>query len=138
MSSIPRVDSAEEAGLAELLANATLVAKLQSQCELEPAEVEPALRALMRFLLLVAESDERLTPSLRVDLAWHELILFTRFYHGFCERHFGRFLHHHPGGDEGDNHRRFALTLSRHRERFGTPDPRFWGCDDADCGPCDG
>lgn len=35
-------------------------------------------------------------PSQVVDDAWHELILFTRAYHGFCRRAFGRFLHHSP------------------------------------------
>jgi len=35
-------------------------------------------------------------PSQAVDDAWHELILFTRQYRRFCDRAFGRFLHHTP------------------------------------------
>lgn len=35
-------------------------------------------------------------PSQAVDVAWHELILFTRLYEQFCRKHLGRFLHHVP------------------------------------------
>ena len=35
-------------------------------------------------------------PSQAVDVAWHEFILSTRLYQRFCERAFGRFLHHTP------------------------------------------
>ena len=35
-------------------------------------------------------------PSQAVDVAWHEFILATRLYQRFCERGFGRFLHHTP------------------------------------------
>lgn len=35
-------------------------------------------------------------PSQVVDLAWHEFILVTRSYQEFCQKAFGRFLHHSP------------------------------------------
>lgn len=35
-------------------------------------------------------------PSQAIDDAWHEFILFTRNYQQFCQRAFGRFLHHVP------------------------------------------
>jgi len=35
-------------------------------------------------------------PSLVVDEAWHEFILFTRSYRAFCRKALGRFLHHTP------------------------------------------
>jgi hypothetical protein len=35
-------------------------------------------------------------PSQAVDDAWHEFILFTRYYGRFCRGAFGRFLHHTP------------------------------------------
>ena len=35
-------------------------------------------------------------PSDAVDTAWHEFILFTRQYADFCDKAFGRFLHHTP------------------------------------------
>lgn len=35
-------------------------------------------------------------PSQAVDDLWHEFILYTRDYQTFCNRAFGRFLHHTP------------------------------------------
>lgn len=35
-------------------------------------------------------------PSQVVDVAWHELILFTKEYQSFCKNALGRFLHHTP------------------------------------------
>lgn len=35
-------------------------------------------------------------PSQVVDDLWHDFILFTRNYEAFCDRAFGRFLHHTP------------------------------------------
>lgn len=35
-------------------------------------------------------------PSQVVDDLWHDFILFTRHYERFCDRAFGRFLHHTP------------------------------------------
>jgi hypothetical protein len=35
-------------------------------------------------------------PSQAVDELWHEFILHTRHYQQFCDRAFGRFLHHSP------------------------------------------
>jgi hypothetical protein len=35
-------------------------------------------------------------PSQAVDTAWHEFILLTKNYADFCEKAFGKFLHHTP------------------------------------------
>lgn len=35
-------------------------------------------------------------PSQAVDEAWHAFILSTKAYATFCQRAFGKFLHHHP------------------------------------------
>jgi len=35
-------------------------------------------------------------PSKAVDAAWHEFIVLTREYASFCEKAFGRYLHHTP------------------------------------------
>jgi hypothetical protein len=37
-------------------------------------------------------------PSHAVDEAWHGFILCTARYSAFCEKAYGRFLHHHPEG----------------------------------------
>ena len=42
-------------------------------------------------------------PSHAVDEAWHGLILCTARYSAFCEKAYGRFLHHHPDGGAPEN-----------------------------------
>ncbi|MEI6713920.1 MAG: hypothetical protein WCO60_09220 [Verrucomicrobiota bacterium] len=42
-------------------------------------------------------------PSQVVDDLWHEFILFTAEYQKFCEKAFGRFLHHTPAVSIGSN-----------------------------------
>jgi hypothetical protein len=37
-------------------------------------------------------------PSRAVDEAWHGLILCTALYSEFCDKAYGRYLHHHPEG----------------------------------------
>ena len=37
-------------------------------------------------------------PSHAVDEAWHGFILCTALYSVFCDRAYGRYLHHHPEG----------------------------------------
>ncbi|WP_179474053.1 glycine-rich domain-containing protein [Mycolicibacterium vinylchloridicum] len=37
-------------------------------------------------------------PSRAVDEAWHGFILCTAMYSAFCDRAYGRYLHHHPEG----------------------------------------
>jgi hypothetical protein len=57
-----------------------------------------ALEGLRAWYLACLEADGELLgmPSRAVDVAWHEMILMTREYHAFCEKAFGRYLHHSP------------------------------------------
>ncbi|MEM9454254.1 MAG: hypothetical protein AAGF11_08755 [Myxococcota bacterium] len=126
-----------------LRAKPVLVDKLVAACDLDPAQAPRAVLEVLRFLSLVAEADQSLTPSPRVDDAWHEMILCTREYADLCAQYFGRFMHHDPGGGDALNRARFRETIRRYTLRFGTPDPAWWGAPSplsatADCGPCQG
>lgn len=35
-------------------------------------------------------------PSKATDEIWHGMILYTQKYFSWCEKHFGRVIHHHP------------------------------------------
>ncbi len=100
-----------------------------------------ALAEVIRFLNLIAYYDETLTPSKRVDDVWHEFILFTKIYFDFCQHHFGRIIHHHPGGTKEKNKSQFSNTLARYEKHFGIPDPYFWGRskpkEATKCGTCE-
>src|SRR5262245_47429547 len=55
-------------------------------------------RALRQFFLVYLKGNfKRVSmPSQVVDDLWHEFILFTREYGKFCDKAFGKFLHHTP------------------------------------------
>jgi hypothetical protein len=54
--------------------------------------------ALRQFFLTYLKSGFGYVsmPSQATDDLWHELILYTKGYKSFCDRAFGRFLHHSP------------------------------------------
>lgn len=64
-------------------------------------------QALRQFFLAYLQGGCRFVsmPSQVADDLWHEMILYTRFYERFCNRAFGRFLHHTP-----------AVVLSKNRQ----------------------
>lgn len=66
---------------------------------LTPPQIEQVLAGLRDyFQVVVAARGSGLVsmPSQAVDEAWHAFILSTKAYASFCQRAFGRFLHHHP------------------------------------------
>ena len=67
-------------------------------------------QGLRQFFLTYLKSGRQYVsmPSQVVDDLWHEFILYTKNYQQFCERAFGRFLHHTPaavlaGGNQQSN-----------------------------------
>jgi hypothetical protein len=104
-------------------------------------ESKALLIEVLRFMELVQNSGERLTPSYKVDLAWHEFILFTKLYADFCAQHFDRFIHHYPGDNHSENKIGFKKLHYHYNKYFGSePNPEFWGkvlveiADESDCG----
>ena len=69
-------------------------------CPWQPRElVETGLRQWLRCCAAALRDKQVIgMPSHAVDEAWHGLILCTARYSAFCERAYGRFLHHHPDG----------------------------------------
>ncbi len=61
-------------------------------------QVEQVFDALRDYFHICNRAGRRMVamPSQVVDVAWHEFILFTRAYGNFCNKGFGRFLHHTP------------------------------------------
>lgn len=121
-----------------------LLGKIQVAVQMPPEEAKALLVETLRFLHLVAFFNQRLTPALQVDLAWHEFILFTQQYAEFCHNKFGRFIHHHPGEKDAENRKNFRKTLQYYILTIGQPPSKFWGqqavemYQDAQCGSCAG
>lgn len=121
--------------------NPLLYTKIIQAAQVEEKEAKPLFIEVLRFLHLTTIAGERLSPSHIVDMAWHEFILFTKYYAAFCESNFGRFVHHHPGGTVQENRICFKKTFYWYKKTFGeTPPERFWGqilaevADASDCG----
>lgn len=86
------------------------------------------LEEMLRFLFLVNHSKQILTPSLLIDLVWHEFILCTKYYAAFCEKYFHTFIHHYPGGEGQDNHTQYKLTLTLYTKLYNSsPNADIWG-----------
>lgn len=143
LGDLPAV-SLDHAALADdiLKRKPILESKLARACSVAEAQTPALLCEVLRFLDLCASAGQSLTPSPTVDDAWHELVLCTRLYAEFCHEHFGRFIHHDPGGSEDDNRRQFRETLRRYALRFDAPDPEYWGSladqtPTANCGGCE-
>jgi hypothetical protein len=132
----------KELAIDALLKVPALTGKISKSCKIPQKEVLELLNEVMCFLELIGKLNQKLTPSLIVDLAWHELILCTRYYHQLCETQFGRYIHHHPGGEEKENQQQFLNTIKLYTEHFGHPPSKYWGkvVDDiptsSDCGTC--
>lgn len=84
--------------------------------QLSDAQIDTVFDGLRAwFLLLVKYPKQRFgMPSAAVDSAWHEFILMTRNYESFCQKAFGRFLHHVPNepGRAGDDKAALARTYA--------------------------
>jgi hypothetical protein len=77
--------------------------------ELTLKDCQLVAHALRQFFLAYLKGGRRFVsmPSQVADDLWHEFILYTRNYQAFCDRAFGRFLHHTPavvlGPERQDN-----------------------------------
>nr|WP_324188382.1 hypothetical protein [Nocardia higoensis] len=86
-------------------------------CPWQPRElVESGLRQWLRCCGAAMRDDQVIgMPSHAVDEAWHGLILCTQRYADFCDKAYGRFLHHYPdgGAPAGVSHGTMAEQLGR-------------------------
>lgn len=87
-------------------------------------EAQKIFEDTKRFLYLVGiNPGNSYGPPAKIDVGWHEFILHTKDYASFCEKHFGRFIHHVPNrpGDARDTMRP-QRTLRAAISTFGTSD----------------
>jgi hypothetical protein len=93
------------------------------------------LTEALRFVVLSGElrergDDTRLVPSVRVDSAWHALILHTRAYADFCDRECCGFVHHEPSPPGAPVELGGVVDYLRTRvlmeERWGELDEELW------------
>jgi len=76
--------------------NPEVVLRIIEKTDCSQRAAKKLFEDMKQFLARSAVSKVQSAPSRRVDLAWHEFILFTKDYAKFCQDHFGRFIHHVP------------------------------------------
>jgi hypothetical protein len=66
--------------------------------DLDSAQEQRVFEGLRDYFTMCAQAQGRFVsmPSQVADDAWHAFILHTRYYQDFCNKAFGRFLHHTP------------------------------------------
>ncbi len=77
--------------------------------------------SLRQFFLIHLRSGHELVsmPSQVTDDLWHEFILYTKAYQTFCDKGFGKFLHHTPAA---------ALTPKQQKSNAGLHRTWFHAC----------
>lgn len=76
--------------------NPAVVRRIAKDECLTEEEAGRAFSGMLQFLYVTATVTGRGGPPYYIDAAWHAFILHTRDYAEFCDRYFGRFLHHQP------------------------------------------
>lgn len=77
-----------------------------------------AVREVKR-MLYIHTVLEPASPSNLIDMAWHEMLLFTRFYKDFCTFLDTDFIHHDPTPGPPDNGRMYLKTKENYKIIFG-------------------
>ena len=103
-----------------------LVPRIAKEHEYTLAYAEGALREAKRMLYLSILAGEAVSPSDLVDMAWHEMLMFTRFYQEFAT-FIGGFIHHDPTPGPPDGGQMYEHTKELYAKHFGhAPDLQFW------------
>lgn len=106
----------------------SVVARIAKEQGVSPNLGDRYFHAMLAFLDIAAASPEPVSPSTSIDAAWHAFILHTRAYAEYCERRFGRFIHHEPTApgptDIAQDGYERARTLAL--ARFGELDTEAW------------
>jgi hypothetical protein len=112
-----------------------LIEKLLKERIIQTTEEAEALFLEVKKYIVLGQSDPTRIwemHSLRVDEIWHQFILFTAQYLDFCQRFFGRYIHHSPSNAPETKNEiavpvaSFAMFRERYQELFGSSLPDIW------------
>ena len=114
--------------------------KLENIAKRFEVDSNQLLTELIKYLIVTNKSNKTTSPSYLVDLAWHEFILFTKYYQQFCTKHFGKFIHHTPGSKP--NKKSYNHTLEHYKKLYGLAPKTIWANSpllnwkESNCGAC--
>src|SRR5262249_7476036 len=108
--------------LPEVLAynNDAVVARYRKDFGISSDDAALLFSDVKRFLWLAAVEGV-VSPPPKIDDGWHTFIIFTADYEQFCQRYFGRFMHHRPQrpGDKPDGGIAARSTVNGVNTHFG-------------------
>lgn len=114
-----------------------VVNRIKEKLRLSNEDANQLFEDLKLFLFIASSNDgvayKKYRPSIAIDDAWHEFLLFTKNYRDFCIKVLGVFVDHTPGFDknwiEGDS----LITEVR---KYSEKPSKFWFASKADCVSC--
>lgn len=96
-----------------------VIFKLRLKDGMTSDRANEAFHGMLQFLCVCAQPpgnfDGPFGPPRDVDLAWHHFILHTNDYLVFCQKHFGRFIHHAPDAPPAETLSDEEVTSMRER-----------------------
>lgn len=112
-----------------------LVERIKKKLGISEEDAHLLFEDMKRFMFIAGTSKHPIAPSAPIDEAWHNFILFTKDYDGFCREHFGTFIHHVPTNPKDPSSRdraslKRAIDLAR--STFGNELSKNW-LGQADC-----
>lgn len=79
-----------------------------------------------RMLYLSASQKAFVSPSVQIDDAWHEMLLFTRWYQKYAD-YIGAFIHHDPTPGKPDGGKAYERTRNLYKDAFNEEaDRAYW------------
>ncbi len=103
-----------------------LIPRIEAEHNYSRGYATGALREAKRMLYLSNVSGESISPSELIDPAWHEMLMFTRFYQDFSD-FIGGFIHHDPTPGVPDGGKTYQRTKQLYKKYFNVePDRQFW------------
>jgi hypothetical protein len=112
-----------------------LIEKLLKEKIADTSEEAEALFTEVKRFMVLTQTDHTVVwdmYSLHIDEAWHNFVLFTWEYMGFCKRFFGRYIHHSPSNAPKTETVTVRQPISfeefgkRYEQCFGSPPPELW------------
>jgi hypothetical protein len=80
-----------------LYCNEDVISRFRDMYDISGTEVEDLFRETRKFLFICQVKGVFIPDDLLIlDEMWHNFILFTKEYHSFCNKHFGKYFHHLP------------------------------------------
>lgn len=100
--------------------NEDVVVRIMKVQNCDRSKAEAIFKDTLRFLYICGTTDGGWGPTQVIDAGWHEFLMFTRDYADFCQKYFGRFIHHNPNRPDSTADRdRPRRTLIAAMQLFG-------------------